>query len=155
MVRSRRLDPALMEALGNLVSGWSFVEAMLNEFLAFLLGADKGYAYILTQSVSNSTVTDWIKTGVTLRDFGDHASNEITMLLQRIEGVRAERNALVHGTWNEGPEPNTAMVQTVRLERRDIIVRQLVTVPDLHELINEIEGITSDLAAIARGLGYV
>ena len=47
--------------------------------------------------------------------------------LTEINELRAERNALIHGVWATTTEPGTALVQTVRLQRRQVVQGELVT----------------------------
>jgi hypothetical protein len=73
----------------------------------------------------------------------------------RIKTASEDRNAYVHGVWQNGPEPKTATVQTVRLNRAEIVRDELVTCADLTDLAAEIEDITQELRELARRLGFL
>jgi len=91
--------------------------------------------FIITQNVSASTVSDWIRILTPLHVSDPNTQASLLTLLATVNEIRAERNALVHGLWREGPEPNTAIIQTIRLDRAEIIKDEFATAADLNDLI--------------------
>jgi hypothetical protein len=83
-------------------------------------------------------------------------NKRVADLLTRADELRAERNEFVHGTWTTvGCEPKTALVETVNLERKEIIKTRLVTPRDLNELIiAEIDDWIADYVTLGRELGF-
>lgn len=136
---TRDIEPEFFDWLGRIVTRWSYTEALIAEFFAFLLNASPGYIYILTQSVSNSTVIGWVRNALSLRIADEAVTKMITDLLNRVDTVRAERNVLVHGLWAthlSGTE--TIAIQTVRYGRSEIVKVELVTLTDLKDTYEEI-----------------
>ena len=131
------------------------IEALLAEFLSFLVKADHGLMYILNQDVAASTQLKWIRALVIARFTNDNTTANLKILFDRIDAVRGERNAYVHGVWGPGPEPDTATVQTVKLDRFEIIRTELVTASDLHDLFTEITSVADELYAVGKMLGFV
>jgi hypothetical protein len=145
----REIDPEFFELLGRIATRWSFAESMIGEFFAFLLNADPGYVYILTQSVSGSTVVGWVRTALPFRVPSPEARQAIMGLLTRIDDARAERNAWVHGLWGTHMTgSDTVTVQTVRYERTEIIKTEVVTRADMRDLLREIGEIIAELKAL-------
>ena len=64
---AREIEPDFLERLGRIVTQWAFVEATESEMISHLLDADPGGMYVMTQSVSGKTLTDWIRTLVPIR----------------------------------------------------------------------------------------
>src|SRR5262249_52357422 len=100
-----------------------------------------------------STLTGWLRTLAALR-FNEADKQRMLGLLTQIDEARAERNAYAHGLWVPGPEPQTAVVSTIRWERAEVMKQELVTKADLNGLLEEIEEVYRALVAIAHHLGF-
>ena len=152
---TREIEPEFFEWLGRIVTRWSFAEALIAEFFAFLLDASPGYVYILTQNVSNSTLVNWIRTALSLRITDEEVTKMITDVLNHTDAVRTDRNVLVHGLWAthlSGPE--TVAVQTLRYERSEIMKTELVTLADLKHLHEEIGDVIGALLGLDSVLHF-
>ena len=79
----------------------------------------------------------------------------LNALFTRIDEARGERNSLVHGVWGPSSEKGAATVQTIKLDRNEIIRTELVTVRDLDELFKEITSIADELHAVGVKLGFI
>ena len=123
------------------------------EFLAFLLQASPALMYVVTASVSASTVSDWIRTLLRARHIPNEPPEEIMSLLTDIDRIRGERNALVHGLWRSHVS-GSALVQTVKWDRSEVVKDELVTRTDLDELIMEVGEVTGKLQGIAKQYGF-
>jgi hypothetical protein len=143
----------LMERLGGIVIVFSHLEQWLNELLSFLLEANPALMHTITTNVSSATVTDWIRTLLRVRHHPDEPPADIMELLVTIDGLRGERNALVHGLWTFD-EPGTALVQTIKLDRSPVINQLIVTLADLHELTVAIGEAKDALGALGERLGF-
>jgi len=150
---SDTIDEPLLTALGRLVYTWAFVEAMEGEFLAFLLNAHQGLAHVITQKVSGSTITDWLRTLASIR-FEAPDVQRIGALMARIDEVRGDRNAYVHGLWAPGPVEGTALVTTIRWDRAEVMKRELATLNDLEEVTREALELYAEICVIGRHLGF-
>jgi hypothetical protein len=150
-----RVPAKISQSLGDVVIAWSRVEALLAEFLSFLLKADPGSMYVLNQDVACSTQLKWIKTLSESQFTNANTQENLIILFRRIDDARIERNAYVHGVWGPGAEPDTATVQTVKLGRSEIIREELVTSPDLDYLFNEITFVADELHMLGTKLGFV
>lgn len=112
---TRELEPELLMRLGRVVTTWATVEALQSEFLAFLLKADPGATYAVSQTTASSTITGWLLTLCSVRSTDDAKMASLEEALREVNEPRVDRNALVHGVWATTTEPGTALVQTVRL----------------------------------------
>lgn len=149
------LPPEITQGLGDIVIAWARVESLTAEFLSFLLQADHGSMYVLNQDIAGGTQMKWIRTLAGSRFTNQNTLDNLTILFDRIDRTRGERNVYVHGVWGPGPEPGTATVQTVKLDRSEWIRTELVTPPDLKELFDEIASISDELFAIGKSLGFI
>jgi hypothetical protein len=154
MSDSRDVSPQLMAGLGLIVSRWAYVEALEGEFLSFLTDADPGSMYTITQSVSGATLTDWLRTLSQVRFSSANMVANLGKLFTNIDETRADRNALVHGLWKPGPEDGTAIVQTIRWDRREVVREELVTAADIDELVERIIDINRELLMLGNSLGF-
>jgi hypothetical protein len=150
----RRINRHLLTRLATITIGWAVLEARLAEFLSYLLKADPGSMYVINQSAGSETQLRWIRT------LSEGFTNENTRagldaLFKRIDDARMRRNALVHGVWRTGDDKTTAIVQTIRLTRREWVVDELVTRADLDELIADIEEASTELNQIGIKLGFL
>jgi hypothetical protein len=151
--RKFELPSDIRLALGDIVMAWSRVEALIAEFLSFLLKADHGAMYVLNQDIASGTQMKWVKTLAADRFTHPNTQANLKILFDRIDGARGERNAYIHGVWAPGLEPGTARVQTVKLDRAEVIREDLVTAPDLNDLFSDIESVSDELYAVLKKLG--
>jgi hypothetical protein len=154
MSEPRSIHPDLLTGLGRIVHGWAYVEALQGHFLSWLLEADQARMFVLTQNVSSSTVTDWIRTLLQIPLIEKMGMGDLSELLLTIDETRAERNRLVHGLWSPGPEPTTAKVQTVRWDRTEIVKVELIAIDDLNDLIHRVGDLIRELRDLGTRLGF-
>lgn len=140
-------------ALGDIVIAWSRVEALIAELLSFLLKADPGSMYVLNQDIASGTQMKWVKILVQDRFTNQNTRDNLKILFDRIDTARGERNAYVHGIWTPGSESGAACVQTIKMDRSEIVREELVTAPDLNDLFSEIEAVSDELYAVLKALG--
>lgn len=148
------IDTELTERLGQIVVRWSSLEYWISLLLATMLKADHGGMMVVTNNVAISVQTKWIRTLMSGHAHEAQHSQRVSRLLDRADELRSERNEFVHGIWQSGPEPRTALVETVNLERAEIIRSRLVTVQDLNELVVEIDHWIEDYVTLGRELGF-
>lgn len=146
------LPGPIRQSLGDVVIGWARVDALMAEFLSFLLHAERGAMYVLNQDVAGGTQMKWIRSLIGERFTNENTLAGLKVLLFRIDGARAERNAYVHGLWRPGPEEGTALVQTIKLDRVEAIRDELVTAANLNELFSDIESVGDELQDILTKL---
>jgi len=144
----------LLAVLGLIVSRWAYIDFLMGEFLGFLLQANPALMYVITGNVSASTISDWIRTLLAIRYMPNEPPEDIMSLLNIIDELRAERNTVVHGLWERGNVPGTALVQTVRWERAEVLKTELTTKGDLKELAVLIDAAGDDLVAVGRRYGF-
>ena len=147
----QKLDPIMLERLGLVVIQWAQIEAHIAALLSWLLRADPGGMFLVTSSVSSSTQTGWVRTLVADTLSGDGKANVLS-LLDEVDELRAERNGLVHGVWNGGSQPQTAEVDTVRIDRAEILKTELVTVADLDDLSVRLQNAAQHFFELNTGL---
>jgi hypothetical protein len=154
-IKQFHLPPQISQSLGDIVMQWARLEGLLAEFLTFLLMAKPSYVYVLNQDVASSTQLKWIRTLVEVRVTNDSTKQGLSRLFARIDAVREERNTYVHGVWGPSTEPLAATVQTIKLNRAEIIRTELVTAPDLDEVFDEIASIADELHAVGLAYGFI
>ena len=140
-----QIEPEILRNLGEMVVISSYLERLVGDLFSAMLTTmnaggppDPGSLLVVTQGVSPSTLTDWIRSLLKARPTSELIEAEVRGLLKDADEVRKERNALVHGLWGTGKSPPaTVMVQTVRIGNDVPIRDQLVSASDLHTLIDE------------------
>src|SRR4029077_18121533 len=81
--------------------------ALQGHFLAWLLEAEQGRAFAITQNMSSSSVTDGIRALLQVPQIQRKDIGDLSELLSAISNTGSERNRLVHGIWSPGAEPVT------------------------------------------------
>jgi hypothetical protein len=147
-------DPDLLAAFARVIILWSYVEQLQGRLLSFLLNAEEGRVFVISQNVSASTVTDWIRVLLQIPAIQATGIGNLSELLAEIDDARAERNALAHGVWSPTRAPEAAEVQTVRWDRTEVVKVTLVTIGDLGDLLGRIEDIVRRLRALAEQFGF-
>jgi hypothetical protein len=148
------IDSILFEYLGRICAGWSTVEAHQGALLAFLLRADPLRMQVITHAMSGSTINDWTKTLCDVDIEDETILDDVLQLLKELDETRGDRNTLVHGLWRRGPEPNTLLINSLRLDRHEIMKDELFTLGDLQETLGRIISIDRRLTYIGKHLGY-
>lgn len=143
----------MLSRLGGIVVLWAHVEHWLSELLTALVEANPALMYVVTGNVSASTVAAWIRTLLDVRGDTDSIAQEVRQLLQTIDELRSERNTLIHGLW-AFDTPDTALVQTVRWERAEVVKQEVVTLADLDELSTAISEALEALRALGARHGF-
>lgn len=144
---------ALMMGLGTVIARWAYVDQLMAEFLSFLVQGNPALMYVVTNNVSASTVSEWIRTLLRVRYVNSEPPSEIMALLTTVDELRSERNALAHGLWTPH-SPEAAEVQTVRWERSEVIKIELVTKADLEHLAQDIDDAIDAIAALGKRYGF-
>lgn len=149
------LHPDLAAGLGQVVYRWSVLEYLISLLLATLVKGDHGAMMIITNSTAGASQSKWIRGLLSGREREAQHAARVTDLLDRADEMRNERNELVHGVWETtGCEARTALVQTVNLDRAEIIKTRLVTVHDLEQLVTDINDWIADYVALGRELSF-
>lgn len=149
------VEDALCLRMGRIITRWTVVEKLTSLLLGTLLFADQGAMSVVTSSVSLSTQSKWICTLIKSHEHEAEQSKPVLELLLRAEDLRNERNELAHGTWDPSDsEAGTSIVETVNLDRTEIIRCRLVTTHDLDDLLDDIDRWISDYAELGRKLGF-
>jgi hypothetical protein len=150
------IDPELAEPLGQIVVRWSSVEYLISMLLGTLVFADLAAIQVVTNNIAVSAQTKWIKALMSVNQptSVDH-KNRVEALLARVDELRSERNEFIHGHWDTTScEPKTALIQTVNLDRNEIIRERLVTKQDLSNLMTDIEDWIIDFVSLGRELSF-
>lgn len=150
-------SPEILQRIGTVASEFSWIELLTAEMLSHFLSADSGSMKVLTQSVSNSTITDWIRVLVSMKVHPNDPDGAkiVTDLLQEVDDIRAERNTVVHGMWTAGIEPGIGNVQTMKWERSEVIKTEVWSITDLDDLILAIHALQHRLGSLGLGMGFL
>ncbi len=155
ILNTKTPDPEILMKIGTVASEWAWIEMLLAEMLAQFCDANHGAMYVITQNVSNATVTDWLRILTELRVEDGDTADIILDLLKQINDTRADRNVVVHGTWRGHNDPGFAWVQTVKWDRREVARDALWSVEDLNDLIDRITAIQLMLGNIGIQMGFL
>ena len=139
---SSDLDPEMLQLLGAIVVKWSYVELFVSDLFVYLSRGAPHAMVIVTSNVSQSSLSSWIRTLLDLLECPMSWEKDIREALAEIDEMRPERNALIHGNWIVGDELGVATVHTIRLERKEVIKTELVTVSDLEAFLDRIHDLT-------------
>jgi hypothetical protein len=148
------IEPELYEGLGKVIVAWASVEALLAEFLSFLIPADPGGMYVLNQTVSVEMKLKWVRTLCDIRFTDPNTTSRLDDLFLRTEEARIERNAYAHGLWSTLCPPGTVLIHSVNLNRAEIIRQELTTRADFDDLVVRIDEIVRELVMLSRKLGF-
>lgn len=149
------VDPELSSQLGQIIIRWSALEYFISMLLATFLNADQGGMMVITNSVPVSVQSKWLRALMASHEHEADQNRRVTELLSRADELRAERNEIVHGIWDTtNCQPKTALVETVNLDRAEIIKSRLVTLQDLNELLADISRWIDDYVTLGRELGF-
>lgn len=148
----RGLSPKLLQRLGLIVIQWSIIDGTLSIAFANLCCANPGSLYVATESVSMDAKIRWLRTNIKAI-MGDAPGRKLSLdLLAHIEDLKATRNAWVHGVWDKGPEPDTALVQTIRMDRSPALTQELVTLADLDEFAALLDDVSTEVVEFLHGM---
>lgn len=147
--------PDFQQRIGRIAVEWSWIEMLLGEMLAHFCKADHGSMYVITQSVSGSTITDWLRTLAQIKIKEDAGRKVIMDLLAEVDAARSERNTYVHGVWNGHEEPSLATVQTFKWDRAEVVQTSVCSVADLDDVISHLETVQLMLGNLGLGMGFL
>jgi hypothetical protein len=149
------VDPELALPLGQIIIHRSTLEYLISILLGTFLSADLGGMTIVTNNVAVSVQSKWLRALMARHPHEAEHNKRVLDLLNRADQLRSERNDYIHGIWTTaGCEPKTALVETVNLERTEIIRSRHVTAQDLDGLVVHIDDWINDYVALGRELGF-
>lgn len=148
------IPDSIYEGIGRIVTQWAIVEQLVGQFLAYLVSGDVVLMFTVTQNVSSSTVSEWVNTLLPVRIKEQTALEQIQDLMRRVDDLRRERNLVVHGLWKPAHEDGTALVQTMRWNRVEIMKTELVTTADMGHLVTRVEEAVHELLGLGKELGF-
>jgi hypothetical protein len=123
--------------------------------LGTLVFADLAGIQVVTTNIAVSAQTKWIKALMSVNQPTAEHKDRVEALLSRADDLRIERNEFIHGHWDTTDcEPKTAIIQTINLDRNEIIRERLVTKKDLSDLVTDIEDWIRDYVSLGRELGF-
>jgi hypothetical protein len=149
------VPPDFQQRIGRIAVEWSWIEMLLGEMLAHFCRADHGSMYVITQSVSGSTITDWLRTLAQIKVKDDAGRKVITDLLAEVDTARSERNTYVHGIWNGHEECSLATVQTFKWDRAEVAQTAVCSIPDLDDVIAHLESVQLMLGNLGLRMGFL
>ena len=145
----------IYQRIGKIAAEWSWIEKLLAEMVAHFCVAEPGAMYVITNTVSGATMTDWLRTLTKIKVKDALSEKTITDLLAEIDTVRAERNAYVHGLWVAHGEAGFATVQTFNWDRREVVQTALCSTADLDGVIEHIATLQLMLGNLGIKLGFL
>jgi hypothetical protein len=147
--------PEFLQALGSIITRWTIVEGYQEKLLAHLLGANRNYLSVVSDELSTATVTNCIRTIVSLKYDNDPAREQLLEFLDEVDHWRTERNNLVHGLWVSRVDlPNEVEIQKRQWKSGTVLHTYTVTLPDLHESDREINRLASGFKTLGEKMGF-
>ena len=147
---TREIEREILERLGGIVTTWGLVEQRISDIFVAMTGGSPAAMLTVTVDVSQNTIIGWIRTLLQVLPITDEVEQEIKEAIAEADELRIERNTLFHGIWTTNSAPNSAVVQTIRLDRTEIVKELVVTSADLDALINGIVECAHRLGAILK-----
>lgn len=148
------IDSDLTKRLGQIVINWGVIEAWLGHLLGTLIDADPGGANVLTNEMGAAGVIRAIKNCIALSEPKMPDLKLVRALIEEADDLRQERNVFVHGIWEPGPEPKTALVQTTGWQRSEIVRELLVTPTELDQLLADFDDWIRDFVTLGIQFGF-
>jgi hypothetical protein len=152
---TRQIEPEILRRFGLFIVHFALIEKLLADLFVRLTEGEPGSMIVVTANVSQTSLSDWIRTLLDLRPSPQDWANEIRDTLTELDTLRGERNALVHGLWSTVGPAHSVIVQTVKLDRREVIKERVLTTADINDLIQDGLDVMNRLRAILRSLGVV
>lgn len=150
MEGARDPEPALLRRLGRFIVHWSFVERLVQDIFVHLTNAEPALMTVVTANVSQKSISGWVTTLLDITTNPPDWDLEVRDVLSEIDDLRPERNMLVHGLWSTDSAPGSVVVQTIRIDRSEIVQGVVVTTADLDHLIDRTLGVSARLVALVK-----
>lgn len=123
--------------------------------LGTFLKANPGGMMVITIDTAISTQTKWIRALLGAHTYNEPELHKVAELLNRADELRVERNEFVHGLWDvTNCDAGTALIQTVNLNRQEVVKFRLVTSADLDEHLVETNNWIADYVELGKELGF-
>lgn len=141
--------------VGRIATKWPVIEKLTSLLLGTCLMADQAAVSVIANAIASSTQAKWIRALLSAREHEAVQNKRVSELLLRFDDIRAERNELIHGIWDQDERNlGVAMVETTNLERNEIIRSRLVTAHDLDDLLGDIDEWIRDYVSLGREIGF-
>jgi hypothetical protein len=122
--------------------------------LGTLVDADLGGANVLTSEMGAAAVIKALKNCIAINEPKDPELQAVRELIEEADELRAERNIYIHGVWELGTEPGTALIQTSGWQRPEIIRSRLVTTTDLDHLLADLDDFIRSYVELGIRFGF-
>ena len=109
---------------------------------------------VLTSEMGAAAVIKAIKNCVAINEPKRPELKAVRELIEEADELRAERNIYIHGVWELGTEPGTALVQTTGWQRPEIIRTRLVTTTDLDHLLADFDNFMRSYIELGIRFGF-
>jgi hypothetical protein len=141
------IDPALLEALGRLVTEFNTLELWLSIMIGVLLGVpDQETAQIVTGKLLFKPKLDMFQALLHHREPKQIATTD--RLIKRLEAIATTRNELVHGIWGITTTPGESHTVNTRRKGMPLTKRTIATLgaasADIQQLIRDLVKMHSD-----------
>jgi hypothetical protein len=98
---------------GRIIMQWSFAEALIEDLLAGMMGAELKYVWALTANINISTRIEALRAVGRMR-LSASAFIEFESALDQFRMLVPFRNKLVHGLWTDSDDPSLAEVYVIK-----------------------------------------
>lgn len=152
---AKPVSTEILALIGSISTEWAWVEMLLADMLAHFCSADHGSMYVITQSVSAASLTNWLRNLCHIRVHDAEKVRTLLKLLDDVDDVRTQRNTIIHGTWtgHEG-QVGHAYVTSMKWERSEVAKTELWSSSDLIDVLYDLQIIQLQLANLGVALGY-
>jgi len=154
VIEFAKIDPELTKRLGQIAIKWTVIEEWLGHMLGTLIDADLGGANVLTSEMGAAAVIKAIKNCIAINEPKQPELSAVRELIEDADELRGERNIYIHGVWELGPQPDTALVQTTGWQRPEIIRSRLVTTTDLDHLLADFDHFMRRFVELGIAFGF-
>jgi hypothetical protein len=146
------IDAALLAGLGRIVILWGYVEMLLGRLAAQLCGAD-AMAMLTVSTELRGESLSVVVARLARQKIGGDASEQVLACLTDVDVLRRERDMLVRGRWDRGPEADAAVIVTPHPARREVMQMVTVREPDLAAIEEHAREVVQMLTRLCVDLG--
>lgn len=137
-ILSINLNPELAMAVGCLAAQWSRIETYMHLLCIGLLNARGQNAYLLTASLGNKTIADFMNAcadGAPKKDTTFAA--EMRLIASEFNRLLGIRNRIVHGNWYDSEDDESMVTFVARFKGRVHVIEEVWSIGQIEKTIDD------------------
>jgi hypothetical protein len=150
---SNLTDSAALAKIGDVTTRWAFLEAIVEDIIASLLGTDLRFTYVLTTNINIVTRIKIIEALGHLR-LDDADEIRLNAILVRASATAPLRNKIVHGLWSTTNIDGVFQVSDYRSRGKLKYRQEYFTGAYLDWVMKDISDTSAHLLAFGKEFGW-